>query len=64
MAKQKNKNATARIQELVKKIKDKKIKSIVEEVIDVEISYRSSSKTNFPKQKLRDIIGGHIKTVD
>jgi len=64
MPKQQKQNSTDRIQEFVSKIKDNQIRSIVEDVIDVEISYRSSSRKNFPTQKLRDIIDGHIKAVD
>ena len=58
---EKRKNATDRILELTNKIKNKKIRTIVEEVIDVEISYRSNSRKNFPMQQLRDIIEGHVK---
>lgn len=56
-----NKNTTDRIQKLLDKIKDEKVKKIVEEVIDVEISYRSSSRKTFPLNRIRSIIEGHIK---
>jgi len=61
--KKQHKVATDRIQGLVGKIKDKKIRNVVEEVIAVEISYRSSSRRNFPMQQLRDIVEAHVKNV-
>lgn len=60
----KARNITDRLQELMKKIKDKEVRKIVEEVVDIEISYRSSSRKNFPIQKIRDVIEGHVKNTD
>jgi hypothetical protein len=52
---------TARLNDLLDKIEDEKIKEIVKEVVSVEISYRSSSRKNFPVQRIRDIIEGAVK---
>lgn len=47
-----------RLQEVLNQIEDLEVKEIVDAVFKVEISYRSAERTNFPRQKIKDIIDG------
>ncbi|TCD01229.1 hypothetical protein [Pedobacter psychroterrae] len=51
-----NENTTTRLKVLVNKIDNPEIRNIVEQVLNVEISYRSSDRQNFPMKNIRDII--------
>ncbi len=49
-------NSLGRLNQVLDKIDDPTIKEIVKKVIDVEISYRSTEKKNFPRKKIRNIV--------
>ncbi|MGN7787819.1 hypothetical protein ACTJIJ_25010 [Niabella sp. 22666] len=51
-----NENTTTRLKELINKINDPDIRNVVEQVLNVEISYRSSDRQNFPMKNIREII--------
>jgi len=53
-----------RLEKILKKIDDPKIKDIVLHVIDVEISYRSADRNYFPWKKIRDIIDDVAREID
>lgn len=52
----KNNNTIGRLNELLEQISDQDVKKIVSETFEVEISFRSADRINFPKQKIRQII--------
>ncbi len=45
-----------RLKNLFSKIKDKELKQIIAEVVNIERNNRTSSRENFPRQKVRDVI--------
>ncbi|KAA0245639.1 MAG: hypothetical protein DYG83_00960 [Candidatus Brocadia sp. AMX2] len=53
-----------RLQQILTRIHDPNIKEIVKRVVEVEISYRSTERVNFPRQRIRDIIDGVARTIE
>jgi hypothetical protein len=53
-----------RLQEVLNQVNDPDIKEIIDGVFKVEISYRSAERTNFPRQRIRDIIDGVARTIE
>jgi hypothetical protein len=53
-----------RLQEVLDRIKDPQIKSLIDNVFKVEISYRSMEAKYFPRQKIRDIIEGSARVIE
>lgn len=53
-----------RLQEVLKQIEDPNLKSIIDEVFKVEISYRSAERSNFPRQRIRDVVDGVARQIE
>ena len=53
-----------RLQEVLNHIEDDVIREVVKGVFQVEISYRSAERKNFPRQKIRDVIEGVARTIE
>ncbi len=53
-----------RLLKLFTKINDDTIKIIIAKVVTLERQHRMSSKENFPKQKIRDIIDGEARLTE
>lgn len=53
-----------RLQEVLKQIEDPYLKVIVDEVFKIEISYRSAERSNFPRQKVRDVVDGVARQIE
>lgn len=53
-----------RLQEMLSQVENPDIKEIINAVFKVEISYRSAERTNFPRQKVRDIIDGVARNIE
>lgn len=52
----KESSSIGRLEKILDKIEDPAIRDIIKRVIDVEISYRSTDRQNFPWKRIRDII--------
>lgn len=64
MRRKKETKSTTRIKKLIEKIQDPDIRSLVEEVVEIEISYRSSDRKNFPLRKIRDVVEHVGQTIE
>jgi len=53
-----------RILNLFRNIKDKNLQRIIADVVTLEMKNRTSSRDNFPKQKLRDIIDSTARLIE
>ena len=53
-----------RLQEVLQQIEDPHLKTIVNEVFKIEISYRSAERSNFPRQKVRDVVDGVARQIE
>ena len=53
-----------RLQEVLKQIEDPNLKAIIDEVFKVEISYRSAERSNFPRQRIRDVVDGVARQIE
>ena len=53
-----------RLQQILARIDDPNIKEVVKRVVEVEISYRSTERGNFPRQRIRDILDGVARTIE
>ena len=59
-----NASHIGRLQEVLNQIEDKPTQEIVRRVFQVEISYRSAERKNFPRKKIRDIIEEAARTIE
>jgi hypothetical protein len=53
-----------RLQEVLQQIDDPNLKVIIDEVFKVEISYRSAERSNFPRQRIRDVVDGVARQIE
>lgn len=53
-----------RLLQILARIDDPNIKEVVKRVVEVEISYRSTERVNFPRQRIRDILDGVARTIE
>ena len=53
-----------RLQEVLQQIEDPHLKTIVGEVFKIEISFRSAARSNFPRQKVRDVVDGVARQIE
>ena len=53
-----------RLQEVLLQIEDPNLRTIVDEVFKVEISYRSAERSNFPRQRIRDVVDSVARQIE
>lgn len=53
-----------RLQEVLQQIEDPQLKTIIDETFKVEISYRSAERSNFPRQRIRDVVDGVARQIE
>lgn len=53
-----------RLQEVLHQIENPDLRDIIEGMFKIEISYRSTERERFPRQKVRDVIDGVARTME
>lgn len=58
------KSSIGRLQEILNQVDDEQIREIIRGVFKIEISYRSTERTNFPRKRILDTVDGVARTIE